>query len=33
MDALVIDRTIDEPIHRQLYRQIAAMIRDRRLAP
>src|SRR6266702_8884178 len=33
MDALVIDRTIDEPIHRQLYRQIASMIRDRRLTP
>lgn len=33
MEALVIDRAIDEPIHRQLYRQIAAMIRDRRLAP
>lgn len=33
MDALVIDRTIGEPIHRQLYRQIASMICDRRLAP
>ncbi|MER9844204.1 PLP-dependent aminotransferase family protein [Mesorhizobium australicum] len=33
MDALIIDRAIDEPIHRQLYRQIGAMIRERRLAP
>ncbi|TPK73843.1 PLP-dependent aminotransferase family protein [Mesorhizobium sp. B2-4-18] len=33
MDALMINRTVDEPIHRQLYRQIAAMIRERRLAP
>jgi GntR family transcriptional regulator/MocR family aminotransferase len=33
MDALAIDRSADEPIHRQLYRQIAAMIRGRRLAP
>lgn len=33
MDAIVIDRTIAEPIQRQLYRQIASMIRDNRLTP
>ncbi|TIS86752.1 PLP-dependent aminotransferase family protein [Mesorhizobium sp.] len=33
MEALAIERTVAEPIQRQLYRQIAAMIRDKRLAP
>ncbi|TPK61163.1 PLP-dependent aminotransferase family protein [Mesorhizobium sp. B2-4-15] len=33
MEALLIERTVAEPIQRQLYRQIAAMIRDKRLAP